>query len=446
MLLGLGIKKLDIYMSSKKIIKDFSNRKTKIGVIGLGYVGLPLAILFAKKGFKVFGFDTDVKKIKLLNSKKSPIERISDSHIRLLLKKGEISNNFENITNCDVVVICVPTPLKKNNDPDTSFIKNTMFLIKNHLRKNQILILESTSYPGTTREEFAQKLNKRFKIGVNFFIGFSSERINPGFNENNIHKIPKVVSGYSKNCLNLVSKFYNLFFQKVVKASSLEVAEFSKLLENIYRSVNIGFINEMKLVADKMNLDIFEIIKVAKTKPFGFRPFHPGPGIGGHCIPIDPHYLYWKAKKKGISAKFIKHSAETNLKVISFIKLKILKFLKKNKIKKNKAKILILGMTYKPNIDDLRESGSVNLIKRLLKDNISKIQWSDPHFKNRILIDKFNYNTKGINLTPKILKSFDIVLLMTDHDKFKYDMIYKHSKKIIDCRGRYSVDNKVSRA
>jgi UDP-N-acetyl-D-glucosamine dehydrogenase len=433
-------------MVSKKIIKDFSNRKTKIGVIGLGYVGLPLAALFAKKGFKVFGFDTDAEKIKLLNSKKSPIERIPDSITRLLLKKGEISNNFKNITNCDVVVICVPTPLKKNNDPDVSYIKNTMLLIKNHLRKNQILILESTSYPGTTREEFVQKLNKRFKIGINFFIGFSSERINPGSNENNIHKIPKVVSGYSKNCLNLVSMFYDLFFEKVINASSLEIAEFSKLLENIYRSVNIGFINEMKLVADKMNIDIFEIIKVAKTKPFGFRPFHPGPGIGGHCIPIDPHYLYWKAKKKGISAKFIKYSAEINLKVISFIKVKILELLKKNKIKKNNAKILILGMTYKPNIDDLRESGSVNLMKRLLKDNINKIQWSDPHFQNRILIDKFNYNTKGINLTPKVLKSFDIVLLMTDHDKFNYDMIYKNSKRIIDCRGRYSVDDKVTRA
>ena len=433
-------------MKKKNLTKNFFNKKISIGVIGLGYVGLPLAILFAKKGFKVFGFDTDIVKIKILNSKKSYIERIIDMDIAFLLKKGEVSSVFQNIRNCDVIVICVPTPLKKNNDPDISYIKNTISLINNHLRPNQILILESTSYPGTTRELLVDKLDKKFKIGVNFFVGFSSERINPGFNENSIHKVPKVVSGYSQNCLNLISNFYNLFFEKVVKASSLEVAEFSKLLENIYRSVNIGFINEMKLVADKMNLDIFEIIKVAKTKPYGFRPFHPGPGIGGHCIPIDPHYLYWMAKKKGISANFIKHSAEINLKVISFIKSKILKFLKINKIKKNKAKILILGMTYKPNIDDLRESGSVNLVKRLLKEKISKIQWSDPHFKNRILIDKFNYNTKGIKLTPKILKSFDIVLLMTDHDKFQYEMIYKNSKKIIDCRGRYPVDNKVSRA
>ena len=433
-------------MRKKNFVKNFFSKKITIGVVGLGYVGLPLAILFAKKGFKVFGFDTDLAKIKKLNSKKSYIERIAVSDINFLLKKGEVSSVFKNITKCDVVVVCVPTPLKKNNDPDISFIKNTISLINNYLRLNQILILESTSYPGTTREEFVQKLNKKFKVGVNFFVGFSSERINPGSNENSIHKIPKVISGYSQNCLNLISKFYNLFFEKVVKASSLEVAEFSKLLENIYRSVNIGFINEMKLVADKMNLDIFEIINIAKTKPYGFRAFNPGPGIGGHCIPVDPHYLYWKAKKKGISANFIKLSAKTNLKVIGFIKSKILRFLKKNKIKKSNAKILILGMSYKPNIDDLRESGSVFLLKKLLNINIKNIQWCDPHIKQKISIKKFNYNKKGININPKILNFFDIVLLMTDHEKFNYDMIYKNAKSIIDCRGRFKVDKKVTRA
>ena len=291
------------------------------------------------------------------------------------LKKGEVSSVFQNIKNCDVVVVCVPTPLKKNSNPDISYIKNTITLINNHLHINQILILESTSYPGTTREEFVEKLNKKFKIGVNFFVGFSPERINPGFNENSIHKIPKVVSGYSQNCLNLVSKFYNLFFEKVVKARSLEVAEFSKLLENIYRSVNIGFVNEMKLLADKMNLDIFEIINVAKSKPHGFRAFDPGPGIGGHCIPIDPLYLYWKAKKIGFSANFIKLSSKTNSNVINFIKLKMLKVLKEKKIKKNNAKILLLGMAYKRNVDDLRESGSIHLMNMLLKENIGKIEW-----------------------------------------------------------------------
>jgi UDP-N-acetyl-D-glucosamine dehydrogenase len=433
-------------MIKKDLTKKFSNKKITIGVIGLGYVGLPLAILFAKKKYKVFGFDTDAEKIKILNSKKSYIERITDSDVSLLLKKGEVSSVFQNIKNCDVVVVCVPTPLKKNNNPDISFIKNTIALINNHLHINQILILESTSYPGTTREEFVEKLNKKFKIGVNFFVGFSSERINPGFNENSIHKIPKVVSGYSQNCLNLVSKFYNLFFEKVVKASSLEVAEFSKLLENIYRSVNIGFVNEMKLLADKMNLDIFEIINVAKSKPYGFRAFHPGPGIGGHCIPIDPLYLYWRAKKIGFSANFIKLASKTNSNVINFIKLKILKVLKEKKIKKNNAKILLLGMAYKRNLDDLRESGSIHLMNMLLKENIGKIEWSDPHINNILLMSKFGYNKKKIVINPKNLKYFDIVLLMTDHDKFDYDMIYKNSKAIIDCRGRYSVDDKVTRA
>ena len=321
-------------MTIKELIKSIDSKKINIGVIGLGYVGLPLAILFAKKGFKVFGFDTDVEKIKILNSKKSYIERIAASDVGLLLKKGEVNNNFDNIKNCDVIVICVPTPLKKNKLPDLSFVKKSILSIQNYLCKNQVLILESTSYPGTTRELLVNKLNKKFKIGINFFIGFSSERINPGYNENSIEKIPKVVSGYSPKCLSLVSKFYNLFFDKTFSATSLEVAEFSKLLENIYRAVNIGFINEMKFVADKMNLDIFEIIKVAKTKPYGFRPFNPGPGIGGHCIPIDPYYLYWKAKQKGIRANFIKLSAHTNSKAVNFIKVKVLKLLKKKKIKK----------------------------------------------------------------------------------------------------------------
>lgn len=433
-------------MKKKNLTKNFFGKKISIGVIGLGYVGLPLAILFAKKGFKVFGFDADVEKIKKLNSKKSYIERIIDSDVAFLLKKGEVSSVFQNIRNCDVIVICVPTPLKKNNIPDISFIKNTIASINKHLRINQILILESTSYPGTTREELVKKLDKKFKIGVNFFIGFSSERINPGFNENSIHKVPKVVSGYSKNCLKLVSKFYSLFFNTVVQASSLEIAEFSKLLENIYRSVNIGFINEMKLVADKMNLDIFEIIKIAKSKPFGFRPFHPGPGIGGHCIPIDPLYLYWKAKKNGISANFIKLSSKTNSNVIDFVKLKILKVLKEKKIKKINAKILVLGIAYKPNIDDIRESGSIHLMNKLFEENIAKIEWSDPHINKALLINEYNYNKKKIDINPKNLRSFDIVLLMTDHDKFDYDMIYKNSKAIIDCRGRYEIDNKVTRA
>ena len=254
-----------------------------------------------------------------------------------------------------------------------------------------------------------------------------------------------MVSGYTKKCLNKIANFYKTFFKKIVKAKSLEVAEFSKLLENIYRSVNIGFINEMKFIADKMNLDIFEIIKVAKTKPFGFRPFHPGPGIGGHCIPIDPHYLYWKATKFGIKANFIRLSAFTNQKVIKFVKFKILNQLKKQKLNKQKSKILLLGMSYKQNIDDLRESASISLLSELLKENIKNIDWSDPHISNRIKLEKFNYEKKGIVLNSKNLRLFDLVILMTDHKKFDYDMILKNSKLIIDCRGKFETSNKVIR-
>ena len=428
------------------LLKKINKKKIFIGVIGLGYVGLPLSILFAKNKFRVIGFDKSKKKIKLINSKKSYIERIKNHEIELLKKRGEFTNKFDKITKCDVVIICVPTPLKKNNIPDLSSVRETIFSIRNKLRQGQLLVLESTSYPGTTRDEIIKKLKKDLKPGKNFFVGFSSERINPGFNERTINKIPKVVSGFSNNCLNVISSFYQKSFYKIVKSKSLEIAEFSKLLENIYRAVNIGFINEMKFVADKMNIDIYEILKVASTKPFGFRPFHPGPGIGGHCIPIDPHYLHWKAKKKGINANFIKLSAEINSSVINFIIRKIKKILKKKKLNEKIAKILIIGLAYKRNVDDLRESASVNLISSLLKKNFKKVDYSDPYIKSRISTKNFKFNKKGIELNSKNLKKFDIAIIMTDHDKLDYKFIYKYSKTIIDCRGRYPVDQKVYRA
>ena len=402
------------------LLNLIKKKKAVIGIVGLGYVGLPLAILFAKKGFKVFGFDIDSKKIKLINSNHSYIERIPSSEIKHILKKGKCFHTFENIKNCDIIIICVPTPLKKRNLPDLSYVKNTYLSIKRYLRFNQILILESTSYPGTTREEIINKLHKKFITGKNFFVGFSSERINPGYNENIISKIPKVVSGHTSACLSLVSIVYKSAFDKIVPAKSLEVAEFSKLLENIYRAVNIGFINEMKFIADKMGLDIFEIIKIAKTKPFGFRSFNPGPGIGGHCIPVDPLYLYWKAKRKGVSANFIKLSAQTNERVVDFLKNKILKILKSKNIKKTYAKILILGVAYKKNVDDLRESASLKLIKKLLSNNFKKVEWTDPHIKKFISTRQLKFRKKNTEITAKKLKIFDIVILMTDHDKFNY--------------------------
>ncbi len=428
-------------IASEKIKK----KKIVIGVIGLGYVGLPLAILFSKRNFVVYGFDINKKKIDSIKKCKSYIKNISKKDIFYLTKdENNCFDKMENLRLCDIIIICVPTPLKKNNLPDLSFIKNAFSHIKKYMKYGQTIILESTSYPGTTEEIIIQNLDSKYKVGKNIFIGFSSERINPGLNENSINKIPKVISGFSNNCKNVIKLFYSKFFDTVVLAKTLKIAEFSKLLENIYRSVNISFMNEMKLVADKMKIDIFEIIKIAETKPFGYIPYNPGPGTGGHCIPIDPHYMYWKAKKSGIRANFIKLSVDTNYKVINFIFLKLKKILKK--INKRKMKILLLGMSYKPNIDDTRESGTIKLAEKLLKDGFKNLHYYDPFVKSLPNENKKLKINKLKKLKSEYLKKFDITVLMTDHDIFDYKMILKNSKMILDCRGRYSVSEKVYRA
>lgn len=427
----------------KKLNNLINKKKAVIGIIGLGYVGLPLSILFANKGFKIFGFDIDKKKIKKISSNISYIDRIERRFIKKINYSGKFSYNFNNISLCDVIVICVPTPLKKNS-PYTNYIKDTYKSIEKFLKPGQTIILESTSYPGTTNELIIKKIEKKYKLGQNFFVGFSSERINPGFNENSIHKVPKVVSGQTKKCLRIIYNFYSNFFSSVVKCKNIEIAEFSKLLENIYRSVNIGFINEMKLVAQRFNLDIFDIIKVAATKPFGFKRFDPGPGTGGHCIPIDPKYLYYKSSKLGFKPKFIELASETNLKVLKNIAKLVFKNLKKRNIFISKAKILILGIAYKKNIDDLRESAALNLIN-ILKKKIINIDFSDPYIKSFVKTRTSKINKKSIKLNSKILKKYDLTILMTDHDKFDYKLIYKNSKFIIDTRGKYQLDYKVIR-
>ena len=426
----------------KKLNNLIDTKKCSVGIIGLGYVGLPLSILFVKNNFKIIGFDVDKKKIAKIKKNQSYIERISNNDVGLINKGGQFYSNFSNISKCDIIIICVPTPLKKNYSPDLSFIKATIDSIKKFLRKGQVIVLESTSYPGTTKDEIYKKIKNRFVFGEDFFLGFSSERIDPGINENSIQKIPKVVSGYSKNCLKVISNFYSKSFNDIVESKNIEIAEFSKLLENVYRSVNIGFINEMKILADKMKIDIFDVIDVASTKPYGFRRFFPGPGIGGHCIPVDPHYLYWKSVKVGFPAKFIKLSGEINILVLNFLLKKILKNLKYKKIPLIKSKILILGLSYKKNLDDIRESASIKLIESLFKKGIKSISVYDPYVEDKILTKKIK---KLKNLNSGTIRSFDIVVLMTDHDLFDYDLIKNNAKLIIDCRGRYKVANNVQR-
>ncbi len=426
----------------KNLLKRIKSRKAQIGIIGMGYVGLPLAILSAKKNFKINCYERDLKRYLSLKKKISYFTNIPSSFLKVFSKNTNIYNNLQNISECDIIILCLPTPLKKNK-PDLSHIEKAINFLKPSLRKGQLLILESTSYPGTTREQICNKLNMKFKIGSEFFVGFSSERINPGINDRQIERIPKVVSGYDKKCLELCAKFYGMLFQNIVIAKSLELAEFSKLLENIYRSVNIGFINEMKFIADKFDIDIFEILSLASTKPFGFSRFDPGPGVGGHCIPIDPQYLYWKSVEKGFNPEFINLSARINLDVTKFIYNKVL--LQKKKIKKNNSnlKILILGIAYKKNLDDIRASASKRLFNFLLKKKIKKIEYSDSYIPN-CQINR-DMKKKSVKLGPKVLRNSDIVILATDHDYFDYKMIKKYSKFIIDCRGKYTLNEKIVR-
>ena len=429
------------YNYKKDILKKINSKKLCVSIIGLGYVGLPLSLLLSKKN-RVIGIDVDKKKIDYLNLNKSYIERIENKKIYNFNKKNIFSSDFSKIYEADVIIICVPTPLKNNKKPDLSFIKSAVSKIKPSLKKGQTIILESTVYPGTTYDYIVKVLNKNFIVGKEIFVGFSSERIDPGRNDNKIQTIPKVVSGYSKFCLEIVSKFYRKHFTKVFNADSLLIAEFSKLLENVYRSVNIGFINEMKIIADKMGIDIFKIIEAANTKPYGFIRFWPGPGVGGHCIPIDPLFLNFAAKRFGYDSKFVKLSSDINYRTVKFVENKVLSFLTENNIKFPSAKILFLGLAYKKNLDDYRESASLKLFDFLIKKKIKGIKVYDPHFKKSNVPKKIKLVKK---LTSKELSKFDLVILITDHDCFDYKFININSKKIIDCRGKFSLSDKVIR-
>lgn len=411
--------------------------KLKISIVGLGYVGLNLLIHFSKTKNQIYGIDKDFNKISSIKKGKSYINYISDNDIKNIKKNSFFSNNYNSIKSSDVVIFCLPTPLK-NNKPDLSYLKKAFDEAKNKIRIGQILILESTSYPGTTEDFLYKNLNlKRFKLGENFFLGFSPEREDPGNKKFSLTKIPKVVSGYSKECLDLVEHIYKTIIPTVIKSNSIKVAETAKLLENVYRAVNVTLVNEIKKITNKLNIDIYDVINIAKTKPFGFQPFYPGPGLGGHCLPIDPIYLSYAAKKLGVKAKFIELTKEVNSKIPLEISSTIQK-----KIKKNKSKILILGVTYKPDVDDIRESAAIKLIELLLKQKKYKISYSDPY------IDKLSVGKKklySIKISKDVLNRFDCVVLITDHSKFNYSLIKKNSKILFDSRGRFKISNNIIR-
>lgn len=425
-----------------KLCKKIKSQEALIGVIGIGYVGIQLLIQFNKVGIKTLGFDKDNIKISKLRKGISPYSYIDNKKIKPLKKLSSYSKNFNKINLCDIIIICLPTPIKKNTQPDLSAIEVTIDKIKSRIKKGQLIILESTTYPGTTREKIGRKLLNKFNIGKDIFLSYSPERENPG-SKIKFKDVTKVSSGYTKKCSLLSKLVYQKIVKKVVSATSLEEAEMSKLLENIYRSVNIGLINELKIISRPMNININKVIKLASTKPFGFETFHPGPGVGGHCIPIDPYYLYWRAKKFGQKAKFIKLAGDINIETTNWVIKNIIKILNlKLKINKRK-KILVLGLAYKKNIEDIRESAAIKIIKALI-DKKYTVDFTDPHadYKCKTLREKKSKNfigsSKYIKLNKKNLLKYDCVVLVTDHDKFNYELIKRYSKILIDTRNRIS--------
>lgn len=416
------------------------NNKVKIGIIGLGYVGLPLSIKFTQKNISVIGFDIDKKLVSTLNNGKFHLKTINKIFMNKRFKRNfSATNNFSKISNVDVIIICVPTPLKKDKKPDLSFLKKTIKNIKKYLVRGQLISLESTTYPGTTRELIVNKINNKYEVGKDFFISFSPERENPGENSILFNKITKICAGYSKKCRELSKNLY-LKISPVKTVSSLEAAEMTKLHENIYRTVNISLVNEMKMISEKFGLNINEIINAAKTKPFGFNAFYPGPGIGGHCIPVDPFYLVWAAKKRNVRTDFINLSARINDRISVWMLKIIKKTLKTNK--KSKKKILAIGLSYKKNVDDTRESPSFKIIEQLLKANFI-VKYYDPFFKRFPKQRNYKFNIKTTKFNKTSISKFDAVIILTNHDKINYGLIEKNAKFIFDTRGVIKKNNNV---
>jgi UDP-N-acetyl-D-glucosamine dehydrogenase len=412
------------------------SKKAKVGILGLGYVGLPLVREFVSGGLKVLGFDVDQKKVKKLNSGKSIIKHISNKEVKNMVDSGMFSatENMSRIKTVDAVLICVPTPLTDNREPDMQYVEKSCKTISKYLQKNQLIVLESTTYPGTTRELMAPILAESgLKPGKDFHLAYSPEREDPGNKHYSTKTIPKVLGGYTSKCRTIAKMLYSRAIDTIVPVSSLEAAESAKILENVYRCINIAMVNELKVVFERMDIDVWEVIKAASTKPFGFKPFYPGPGLGGHCIPIDPFYLTWKARQYGMPTRFIELAGEINKNMPNYVISKTMEALNEKKKSLKGSKVLVLGLAYKKDIDDLRESPSIEIIE-LLKEKGAKVDYNDPYIPRTHKQRKHDLKMKSKKLTTQSLKSYDAVLLLTDHSDYDYDWIVEKSQLVIDTR------------
>ncbi|MEI7812864.1 MAG: nucleotide sugar dehydrogenase [Ignavibacteria bacterium] len=434
-----------------ELLTKINEKKAVVGIIGLGYVGLPLGLEFAIKGFNVIGFDVDERKIRFLEKSKTYIKHISEAKISKAVESGRFTStaDFSRIPEADALIICVPTPLNEHREPDMTYIVNTAKAIQQRLRKGQLVLLESTTYPGTTEEILLpmfenapaeqgkdKGLSIKFTVGVDFYLAFSPEREDPNNANYSTSTIPKVVGGITPKCLELACALYNHVIVKTVPVSSARAAEATKLLENIYRSVNIALVNELKMVFDRMDIDIWEVIEAAKTKPFGFNAFYPGPGLGGHCIPIDPFYLTWKAREYDINTKFIELAGEINTYQPYYVVERTTEALNQHKKSLNGSKLLILGAAYKKDIDDMRESPSLKLIE-IFREKGADVSYNDPYVPKLYKTRKYAYDMPSVELTKESLAGFDAVVLSTDHTDYDYKFIAENARIIIDSRNAF---------
>ncbi|HDZ19690.1 hypothetical protein LCGC14_0015350 [marine sediment metagenome] len=424
----------------KNLIDRIERKKALIGVVGLGYVGLPLVREFCRAGLKVLGFDVDAAKVKALKAGRSYIEHIPSKVVKEMVAGGafDATTDFKKLSKPDCILICVPTPLTKMRDPDMSYVEATARSVAAVLRKGQLVVLESTTYPGTTKEVMLPILEQSgLKVGRDFFLAFSPEREDPGRTDYSTKTIPKVVGGYDSKSLAAAVACYEAALDTVVPVSSCEAAEACKILENTYRCVNIALVNELKMLFDRMGIDVWEVIRAAATKPFGFTAFYPGPGLGGHCIPIDPFYLSWKARQYEMSTRFIELAGEINVSMPRYVISRLMDALNERSQSLKGSKILVLGLAYKKDVDDVRESPSLELIELLIEKG-AKVDYNDPHCPRTHKMREHDLKMTSKPLSAKMLAGYDAVLISTDHTSYDYKQIVRHAQLVVDTRNATS--------
>jgi UDP-N-acetyl-D-glucosamine dehydrogenase len=421
-------------MVKEDLIQDIQKKRANIAVVGMGYVGLPLAVTFANAGFSVTGIDPIQEKVDMINRGESYISDISNAQLRKHIDNGRIraTTDYSTLSEIDAVSICVPTPLRKTGDPDMSFIAQASEDIAPYLHRSMIIVLESSTYPGTTREFVLPKLtaNTNLKVGMDFFLAFSPERVDPGRTDFTTYNTPKVVGGITQACTDVAVAWYQQALETVVPVSSTEVAEMAKLLENTFRMINISMVNELAQMCERLEVDVWEVIDAAATKPFGFMKFTPGPGLGGHCIPVDPLYLSWKMKTLNYTARFIELASEINSNMPRYVVTRIQDALNRFKKPLNGSKILILGVSYKPNINDMRESPALDII-HLLREKGAIVAYNDPYVPEIEIEGVQMFSEKELST---FLEKADLVAIITNHEKFDYKLILEKSQLIFDTR------------